>query len=92
MSESIKSEKIKTEPHTHLINSFFLDTIELFLISFIYKVISNNPSSFLILLRNSLVLAAIFTMLNMYNITIKNSVKQGVLASLGASMFKVYSD
>jgi len=72
-----------------LFNIFFIDTVEIFIISLIYKILSNdNKLSILVLLRNSLLLGGVLLLISIYNENLKKTIKQGVTISMGATMYR----
>lgn len=73
----------------YIINNFFLDSIEIFIITFIYKIISGDKNlTYLFMLRNSMILGSLFTVLTVYNESMKTSIKQGVMVSMGATVYR----
>ena len=75
-----------------LVNNYFIDVVEIFIISIVFKLISNNNSystTYILLLRNSLMLGGLFVLLSVYNDNLKKTIKQGLLTSIGSTIFRV---
>lgn len=87
-NNTVAADDCPTEYKTFydFVNLFFLETIEVTIVLFIVTVVQGKKLEFFKLLKSSIMLGLIMSLIDMYNETMKKSIKLGMFGSIGGKL------
>lgn len=88
MNTTVEPEKNCKIPRTFFdyVNEFFFETLEIVLVLYMVYIVQGKQTIFIDLLRTSLMISFIMTLVDVYNESMKNAMKMSIFASLGSKL------
>ena len=79
-------EDEKYDYYFNLFNSYLIESFEVFILFVFFKVVTDKPLELKLVIRTSLIMGVVITVIGLYNAEIKRSLKLGIMGSVGSKM------